>query len=405
MTIDQIVIVGMGQAGFQAAASLRQEGYEGRLLMIGNEPGLPYQRPPLSKAFLKDGHAERLLFRSPEFFSSNRIDVETGLEVKEISPPERYVKVGNQRKYHYDHLVLATGTRNRKLTLPGLDAANVLEMRTLEDAVGVRELMTHAEDIVVIGGGFIGLEFAAVAVELGKRVTIIEASSRLMARAVSEHVSTFFRETHRQNGIALRLGETVSSIELYDGHNATAVITSHGKRIACDMILVAAGVVPNYEIAAAAGLVVDNGISVDEMMRTNAAAISAIGGCASFPFADKRIRLESVQNAVDQARCLAKRLVGVAEGYSKLPWFWSDQGNSKLQIAGFSDSIDEVVQIDREDGGGLTVFSFKDGNLAVVETVNSPGDHMAARKFLAGTRKVSLLELKEHDFKLKAIAR
>lgn len=404
MSIRRIVIVGTGQAGFQAAASLRQGGFDGSLLIIGDEPGLPYQRPPLSKNFLKEGRPERLLFRNTDFFSANAIDLETKTRANSISPRENTVSTDKGKSYQFDHLVLATGTSNKPLPMAGADALNVVGMRTLEDAIRVSERLADVENIVVIGGGFIGLEFAAVARQLGKKLTVVEASDRLMARAVSEDVSQYFLTAHRRNGIDIRLKETVSQIETDARRNATSVLFASGERVPCDLILIAIGVVPNCELADSAMLRTDNGIVVDRTMLTSVPNISAIGDCVSFPHMDRRIRLESVQNAVDQARCVANRLIGDVEMYNKLPWFWSDQGEDKLQIAGLIDVADRrVVRNDNEQR--LSVHSFRSGKLCAVETINSAGDHMAARKLLSQPNDVSLQELEDAKFELKGVSK
>lgn len=403
MALREIIIVGAGQAGFQVAASLRQDGFDGRILMFGDEPSMPYQRPPLSKTFLKEGNVERLLFRNDDFYPTNTIDLRLGVRVASISPEEGTVTTSAGEVHCFDHLVLATGTRNRQLPIAGLDAPNVYAMRTLEDAIRIRDRLDDLQTFVVIGGGFIGLEFAAAAKQLGKDSTVIEALDRLMARAVSKPVSDYFLAAHRDAGIDVRLGSMLSSVEIGSDGRATAVVLSNGDRVPCDAILVAAGVVPNAELAADANLRIDNGIVVDATMLTSAPNVSALGDCVSFQYGGRSIRLESVQNAADQARTVAKRLVGSPEQYDKLPWFWSDQGTDKLQIAGLVDVADEIVARPGEAPNKLSVFGFREGALCSVETVNVPGDHMAARKLLAGSRAPSKADLEASDFRLKDV--
>ncbi|WP_163268507.1 NAD(P)/FAD-dependent oxidoreductase [Chelativorans alearense] len=405
MSLRDIVIIGTGQAGFQVAASLRQEGYEGRLLMFGDEAGLPYQRPPLSKTFLKEGHPERLLFRNADFFAANGIEIQSNTPIASVSPSERSVTTERGNTYHFDHLVLATGTRNRQLPIPGFNAPNVFGMRTLEDASRIRDRLEMTSEIVVIGGGFIGLEFTAAAKQLGKKPTVVEAQDRLMARAVSEPVSEFFLAAHRRNGVDIRLRQTVLAVETDSSGNAFAVRLSTGERVFSDLILVAAGVVPNCELAYAAGLKIENGIAVDRTMLTSAPNISAVGDCVSFPLGDRRLRLESVQNAADQARCVARRLTGAVEPYDKLPWFWSDQGADKLQIAGLIEHADKLVAKRDDETGRLTVFGFSAERLCAVETVNRPGDHMAARKVLSASDGIMLADLEASHYRLKEVFR
>lgn len=403
MTVPEVIIVGAGQAGFQVAASLRQDGFDGRIVMFGDEPYLPYQRPPLSKTFLTEGNPERLNFRKADFFSINRIEIELSTRIASIDPAEGAVTTQAGPRHRFDHLVLATGARNRKLPLAGLNAANVFEMRTLADAIGIRDRLDGIESVVIIGGGFIGLEFAAVARQLGKHVVIVEAQGRLMSRAVSAPISGYFLTAHRSKGIDVRLGQTVAAVETDSEGTATAVILGGGERIACNAILVAAGVVPNSELASDAGLHVDNGIVVDGMMQTSSPNISAVGDCVSFPAGAGLIRLESVQNAADQARCVSKRITGSPEPYEKLPWFWSDQGNDKLQIAGLVDRANIIVPGPANEPGRISVFGFSGSELCSVETINAPGDHMSARKILSGGNRPTLRDLEACGFKLKDI--
>lgn len=401
MSLREIVIIGAGQAGFQVAASLRQDGFDGRILMLGDESHLPYQRPPLSKTFLKDGNIDRLLFRTEEFFATNRIDIEFGTRAAAIDPVDGMVRTEHGRRYRFDHLVLATGTRNRRLPIAGLDAPNVFGMRTLVDAMSIRQQLAGMNTVVVIGGGFIGLEFAAAARQFGKRIVVVEAQQRLMARSVSAPISDYFLAAHRDSGNEVMLQKTIASVETSGFGRASAIVFGDGNRITCDAILVAAGVIPNSELARDAGLLVDNGIVVDETMLTSAANISAVGDCVSFPANRVMTRLESVQNAVDQARCVSRRLVGFPEPYDKLPWFWSDQGNDKLQIAGLVSRADTIVVAPVKQAGRISVFGFEANRLCSVETVNAPSDHMAARKLLSAKRQLGLTDIEAAEFSLK----
>ncbi|HSM43285.1 MAG TPA: FAD/NAD(P)-binding oxidoreductase [Afifellaceae bacterium] len=398
-----VVIAGAGQAGLQVAVSLRQLGFDGEITLVGDEPGLPYQRPPLSKAYLKDGAAERLVLRNADFFADNRIELLNENRVDAIDRQARAVTLGSGSAIGYDHLVLALGARNRQLPLDGAGLENVVELRTLAHAADIRERLGSISHAVVIGGGFIGLEFAAVARGLGKAVTVLEATPRVMGRVVSEPVSAYFAEFHRAAGVALETGAMAAGLT-DDGQGRVAgVRLADGRTVDCDMVLVAAGIVPNVEPAAAAGLDVDNGIVVDERLQTGDPAVSAIGDCAAFPdpASGERIRLESVQNATDQAKFVAARLTGADGVYDAVPWFWSDQGDRKLQIAGLTGPADDRVSIDGGDGR-LSVHCFRDGTFIGCETVNVPADHMMARRMLGTAGRFTRTELDEAGFDLKA---
>jgi 3-phenylpropionate/trans-cinnamate dioxygenase ferredoxin reductase subunit len=403
MTDQRVLIVGTGQAGFQAAASLRQEGYGGDILMVGEEAALPYQRPPLSKAYLREGKVERLTFRVAEFYQQNAIDLRTGLRVHAIDRRCRTALLGDGETVAFSHLILATGASNRKLPLAGITGRNVMQLRTLSHADTVRKQMARSERIAVIGGGFIGLEFGAMANSLRKRVVVIEAQPRLMARAVSPPMSEFFLRGHRASGIEVRLGHAVTRLEIASDGNVEGVVLSNGELIVCDMMLVAVGVVPNTELAEQSGLETENGIVVDPFLMTSDPNISAVGDCVCFPMYGGRLRLESVQNAVDQARCVARRIVGRMEPYAKMPWFWSDQGPYKLQIAGLVRPMAKTVVRANSEATKIVTFSFESGFLTAVETVNQPGDHMAARKALESPR-VTHDQLREADYDLKRLA-
>ncbi len=402
---DRIVIVGAGQAGFQTAASLRQDGHSGEIVLLGAEEGLPYQRPPLSKTYIKEGQAERLLFRNADFFTTNRIEYEDGVTVTQIDRGDRQVELGDGRRIGYSHLVLATGTRNRRLPLPGIDLKGVLALRTLADADIIRDALGRASSLVVIGGGFIGLEIAATARILGLQVTVLEATSRLMSRVVSPPISEHFLAAHRASGIDVRLDALAKRIvDGGDGRAAGVEIADQGT-VAADLVLVSAGVLPNAEIAEQAGLYIHDGIRVDDTLATEDPGISAIGDCASFPFGQDGVqtRLESVQNAIDQAKCVSRRLVGQPEPYAKVPWFWSDQGSDKLQIAGLTNGADHHVV--RADGSKLSVLCFRRGELIGVETVNVAPDHMFARRLLAREQPVTLEAAEAAGFDIPALAK
>jgi 3-phenylpropionate/trans-cinnamate dioxygenase ferredoxin reductase subunit len=403
MSLDHIVIAGGGQAGFQVAASLRQEGYAGRITMVGDEPGVPYQRPPLSKAYLlgKVG-AHALRFRPPEYFEEHRID-RLHDRIAAIDRAARHVTLASGTSLPYDHLVIATGARNRVPALPGIELDGVFGLRTLADADALSPRLATVRHAVVLGAGFIGLEFAAVAAARGVSVHVLELGSRPMARAISEQMSAVFAAGHRSWGVTLDLGCGLQSILGQDG-KVTGVQTSDGRHLPADLLVYGIGVLPNDELAASAGLEVRNGICVDAQLRSSDPDISAIGDVASFtsPYADRPLRLESVQNAIDQAKCVAARLLGRPAPYEALPWFWTDQGELKLQIAGISEGHDETVLLGSAETRQLSVLCFRAGRLIAVESANRPIDHMASRKILARAPRLTPAQAAEPGFELKA---
>ncbi|WP_232252977.1 NAD(P)/FAD-dependent oxidoreductase [Rhodococcus erythropolis] len=404
---DSVVIVGAGQAGFETATSLRSKGFDGDVTIIGDEPGVPYQRPPLSKAYLKgEPDPESVALRPLDYFASHRIDLRCSYPVVDIDRTGRSVELVNDTKVDYDHLVLATGTRNRVLPVPGADLPGVLYLRTLSEAQELAATITSCSSVVVVGGGFIGLEVAAAARGHGAEVTVVEALERPMARAVSETISRFFTDEHQRHGVHWRLGTGVTEI-VDKGGRAAGVRTSDGDVVDADLIVVGIGVVPNTELADRAGLAVDNGIVVDLHLLTEDPAISAIGDCASYPntAGTGRLRLESIQNAVDHARCVANRLVGNDLPYQSVPWFWTEQYSSKLQMAGLVTGHDHTVVRGSIDESAFSVFCFAGERLLGVESVNRTRDHMAARKLLAAGKTLTRDQVADVELDLKALAK
>lgn len=372
--------------------SLRQEGHAGPITLIGAEPGLPYQRPPLSKAFLKTGKAEKLTLRPQTFFEKNDITYVRQTRVDAIDRTACAVRAGD-RRFGYDHLILATGTRNLSPPIDGVGRA--LDLRTLKDAENLRAALARPRRIAVIGGGFIGLEFAAVALELGHRVTVAEAAPRLMARAVSGDMSKRFHDLHIKLGAQVRLNANVSRV------TDNGLVLADGTRISAEMVLLAAGVRPNTELATNAGLAVANGIVVNTKLLTTDPKISALGDCAAFPDPNggAMIRLESVQAATDQARTIAKRIVkDDPSPYSAVPWFWSDQADWKLQIAGLAGPDDAAIAV-----GANTVLRFSGSQLTAVETINNAKTHMKARRVLANRPGPTRADLQAVGFDLTAL--
>lgn len=382
--ISRVVIIGSGQAGVECAAALRAQGFPGAISIIGDDPHLPYQRPPLSKEFLKSAADSSLPLKGEAFYAANNIDLSLGVAVHFIERDAGRVILGNGDVIPYDHLVIATGARNRFPPVAGLDPDKVLELRTLADAQEMTSRLDQLRTIVIIGGGFIGLEVAALLRQRQVDVHVVEAADRLMSRVLTPMMSAEFANIHREQGTHLHLGVVAKSV---DGSRITL---SQGTTINADAVLVAAGVVPNVEIAAQAGLAVQNGIVVDELLLTSDPNISAIGDCSLHPsrWGSGIIRLESVQNAVDQAKCVARRLVGNPSPYDSLPWFWSYQGEAKLQIAGLGQGMDDAVLRGDPATGKFSVFAYREGRLIAVESVNSAADHMVARRLLVGGRSI-----------------
>ncbi|MFC3225709.1 NAD(P)/FAD-dependent oxidoreductase [Marinibaculum pumilum] len=409
MALSEIVIVGAGQAGLQTAASLRQFGYEGRIRLVGEEKGLPYQRPPLSKAFLKaDSDPESLALRNRDFFEKQKIELLDGERVASIDRQAGAVELASGGRLDYDRLVLATGARNRALPVPGGDHPDLLELRSLDHALAVRDRLGSAGSIAIVGGGYIGLEIAATARGRGLDVTVVEAMDRLMPRTASPALSAHVEGVHRGHGVGLRLGEGVARIATDGEGRIAGVETAAGGLIAAELVLVGIGILPNDALAAAAGLETDNGIVVDSCLRTADPSIFALGDCAAFPAPDfgggalpGRIRLESVQNAVDQAKCVARNILAEPAPYSEVPWFWSDQFDMKIQIAGLTAGSDRQIARLDEEKGRLTVYCFRDGHLAGVETVSNPGDHMACRRLMAERLSPQPAEVEAAGFSLK----
>lgn len=403
MTGASVVIIGAGQAGFQVATSLRDQGFDGRIFLIGEEPHLPYERPPLSKDFLLGSKkAEDLRFRPQEHYTARNIELLAGEQAVTLDRQSRKVTLRSGATLGYDHLVFATGARNRALdTASGLDGVTYL--RTLRDAEALRQRLDAGQDFVIIGAGFVGLELAAALRKLHKSVRVLETAPRVMGRAVSAPISDFFAAAHRSWGSELVFDKKVAEV-VASGGTVRGVRSADGVFYPADLVLIGIGVLPNAELAAAAGLPVSNGIVVDEYLRTPDPAISAIGDCAAFPsrYCAGPVRLESVQNAVDQARCVAARLTGRAAPYDAVPWFWSDQGQLKLQMVGLTSGADQMVVRGDPREGKFSVFCYRNGKIAGIESVNRPADHMFGRKLMAAGADLAPSQASNTSFDLKA---
>ncbi|MCC8952758.1 FAD-dependent oxidoreductase [Bradyrhizobium sp. Pear77] len=403
MAKGPIIIAGAGHAGFQLAACLRQEGFPDPIVLINDEGHLPYQRPPLSKAYLKGtGCAESLIFRPSKFYDDQKIELIAD-RVTSIERNAGQVTLASGSALKYGHLVIATGARNRMLALPNATLDDVRHLRSLDESESLRHKMKVARHAVVIGAGFIGLEFAATARRAGLEVDVVELAERVMSRAVTTEISKFFHERHAAAGVRIHLGVHVNSIAA-DGTKVTGVSLSDGTSLPADLVVVGVGVLPNVELAAQAGLPTASGIIVDENLLTADQNISAIGDCAIY--ASQRfggpLRLESVQNAADQARCVAARLTGKNKIYDALPWFWSDQGPDK-QIVGLTSGCDRVAVRGDRAQGSFSIFCYRANELIGIESVNRAGDHMFGRRLLGAGGSISPEQAADMTFDLKGV--
>jgi 3-phenylpropionate/trans-cinnamate dioxygenase ferredoxin reductase subunit len=404
---QRVLIIGAGHGGFQVAASLRQGGFDGRIVLTGDEPVLPYQRPPLSKDYF-DGKIglDLLLMRPEAFYRDQNIEYLPGDRAAAIDRAAKSVQFDGGVRLEYDHLVLATGARNRQPPLPGLELDGVCYLRDLAETDDLRRRLVGAERVIVIGAGFIGLEFAALACKQGKPVHIVEMTDRVMSRVVCPATSQFFAEAHRRTGVEFSFGAQAVRIAGSNGR-VEAVELAGGERLHADLVVISVGVVPNGELAQAAGLAVANGIVVDEQLSTADPAISAIGDCASFPSrhaGGAMTRLEAVQNATDHARCVANRLLGKPHPYTALPWFWSEQGPLRLQIAGLTNGYNHTVIRGDVETGEFSVFCYRNHELLGIESINKPADHAHARRLLAAGRQVTPEQAADASFDLRAAA-
>jgi 3-phenylpropionate/trans-cinnamate dioxygenase ferredoxin reductase component len=389
-----ILIIGAGQAGLQLAVSLREGGFEGRVTIVGSESHSPYQRPPLSKAFLHgEADVESLELRSAEFYREHRIDLVCGETVTDVEFDGQVGRATTDRGriLSFDGLALTTGSEPRRLTVEGADLDGVLSLRDIDDAVELKQRWHAAADVVVIGGGFIGLEVAAGATRDGKRVTVLEALDRLIARAVSPEMSEFLRAAHERRGTTVRLGVAVERL-VGQGGRVTGVQLADGEIVPADVVMVGIGVVPRSDLAAQLGLELLHGtVVVDEFAQTSRPGIVAAGDSVVLPHplgTGERVRLESVQNAVDQAKVAAGTLLGQRVAYDSVPWFWSDQADLKLQIAGLSTGYDATVLRGDPDTEQFSVLYYRDGRLIAIDTVNHVHDYLTAKRALAARQTV-----------------
>jgi 3-phenylpropionate/trans-cinnamate dioxygenase ferredoxin reductase subunit len=402
---DPIIVVGAAQAGLQLAESLRAEGYDGPLAVIGDEHHPPYQRPPLSKAFLLGEMAQdRLVLRGPEALAAKEIDLITGVAVTKIDRAARTVTLADGKSLTYRGLALATGSRARTLPLPGADLAGILVLRTIEDSRRIAESIAKASRVVVVGGGFIGLEIAAAASKAGKPVVVIEALERLLARTSTPIISKFFHELHTSHGVDIRLDTQVTGF-VGDGE-VNGVTTADGATHTGDLVVVGVGIIPNTELAQECGIACDRGIIVDDCSRTSDPLIVAAGDCTARRTADGTLlRLESVQNAIEQAKSGAAALIGKERPFTAAPWFWSDQYDVRLQMAGLTAGYDNTVVRGSVEERKFSLFYFKGEKLLAVDSVNRAPDHTAARRLLDASRSPTPEQAADEKFSLISLAK
>ncbi|MEP9354803.1 FAD-dependent oxidoreductase [Xanthobacter sp. KR7-65] len=379
-----LVIIGAGQAAAQAVTSLKAEGYGHPIVVIGDEPYPPYQRPPLSKAYLGDEMTEdRLELKAPHLYAEAGAQMRLSTRVVRLLPADKAVELSDGTRLDYGSVLIATGTRARPLPVPGADLPGVFSIRSIDDVKHFRAAAVPGAKLVIIGGGYIGLEVAAKARKLGLDVIVVEGQPRLLARVACSTISDFALALHEGHGVGVLTGMGVTRVLGAD--RVSGVELADGRVLPADLVLSAVGAVPNAELAAAAGLALDNGIRVDEAMRTSLPDIFAVGDVASFPsrLYGRRVRLESVQNAIDQAKAAAKAISGGAVAYDPIPWFWSDQYDVKLQIAGLLEGFDRTETEGDVAAGRFSVRYFAGDRLLAVCSVNDPKSHMMARKALA----------------------
>jgi len=401
--LEQIVIVGAGQAAVQAVDTLRRKGFTGKITLLGEEPCSPYQRPPLSKKYLGGSLSpDRLALRPPGFYSQHGIDLKLGCRVQEIARGDKLVRLDDGSEVAYDALLLATGSRPRRLVADGLDLEGIHYLRTIADVDRIREGFAPGKRLVVIGGGYIGLEVAATARELGLDVTVLEMADRIMNRVTCPAVSDFYNVEHTRHGVRIVTNARVRSFRGEAG-SVRAVVTENGTEHAADLVIVGVGVVAADELAVAAGLDCANGIVVDEYCRTSDAAIFAAGDCTSHPSPHygRRMRLESVDHAFEQGTSAALNLLGIPTPHHKVPWFWSDQYDLKLVIVGLSHEYDTVVLRGEPTSRSFSACYLRGGELVAVDTVNHAKDQLAARKLIPEHVRPNLAKLADPAIALR----
>lgn len=402
---ETIVIVGAGHAAGQAVTTLRQKKFTGRIIMIGEEAHPPYQRPPLSKKFLAGALDEkRLHFRPEKFYPDQNIEMILSCRVEAIDPEHKSVRLSDGTAMNYDKLLLTTGSRVRKLAIPGSDLPNIHYLRNIDDVVRIQKHFHEGARLVIVGAGYIGLEVAATAVKRGIKVTVLETANRAMNRVVAPEISSYFQSRHKQAGVKIEFSRMVQE---FRGKDAVEdVVCAGGHVTPADACIVGIGIIPNSELAEAAGLKCGDGIIVDDYARTSVPDIYAAGDCTQHPNAllGIRVRLESVHNALEQAKTAASAMCGDLQAYSQIPWFWSEQYDVKLQIAGLSNGYDQLVVRGDPDSHSFAAFYLKGGKLLAVDAINSPREFMLGKKLIAAQASFDPAKLADGSIDFKSLA-
>lgn len=399
---ETIVIAGAGHGAGQAVASLKQQKFAGNIVLIGEEPYLPYQRPPLSKKFLAGELPLPRLYVKPEsFYDDANIEFRSSTRITRLDRDNRLLHCDSGEAASYDKLILATGSRVRKMELPGKDLDGIHYLRGIDDVEAIRAEMADGNEVVIVGAGYIGLEVAAVLRSLGFDVTVVEMADRVMSRVVSAEISDFYQIEHARHGVKLRLSTGVAGF--CGEQRVTGVETAAGEVIAADFVIIGIGIEPNVELAAEAGIEVDNGIVVDDRCQTSDDRIFAIGDCSAHPSAiyQRRLRLESVQNALEQAKTAVGNLCGQQNRYDDVPWFWSDQYDLKLQIAGLSEGYDQVVIRGNPADRSFACLYLRDGRLIAADAINSPKDFIQSKAHIKAGTVLDIEKLQDPDMELK----
>ena len=396
-----MVIIGCGQAGGQAAASLRQEKYEGPITMIGQEPYIPYQRPPLSKQYLSgEQEKEKLSLRQESFYSEKEINLKLETSVLSLDPHKKELLLENDETVTYDKLLVATGGRPRKLEVDGHTLKGIHYLRNIDDVDAIKTQMSTSQNLVIVGGGYIGLEVASVAIKRGLKVSVLEMESRILERVTTEEMSAFYHQLHTDEGVNIL---TSTQAKAFKGSDTVERVVCSDHEIPADLVIIGIGILPNTEMAEAAGLETNNGLVVDEQCRTSNEHIFAAGDCTNHPnpILNRRLRLESVPNAMEQGRVAASNMLGGSKSYASMPWFWSDQYEHKLQMVGFSKDSDQSVVRGDMESKSFTVFYLKDDSIIAADSVNNPKEFMASKQLVG--KKASIEALADTSIELKTL--
>ena len=396
-----MVIIGCGQAGGQAAASLRQEKYEGPITMIGQEPYIPYQRPPLSKQYLSgEQEKEKLSLRQESFYSEKEINLKLETSVLSLDPHKKELQLENDETVTYDKLLVATGGRPRKLEVDGHTLKGIHYLRNIDDVDAIKTQMRTSQNLVIVGGGYIGLEVASVAIKKGLTVSVLEMESRILERVTTEEMSAFYHQLHTDEGVNIL---TSTQAKAFKGSETVESVVCGDHEIPADLVIVGIGILPNTEMAEAAGLETNNGLVVDEHCCTSNEHIFAAGDCTNHPnpILNRRLRLESVPNAMEQGRVAASNMLGGSKSYASMPWFWSDQYEHKLQMVGFSKDSDQSIVRGNMASKSFTVFYLKDDSIIAANSVNNPKEFMASKQLMG--KKASIEALADTSIELKTL--